>query len=45
MGSANWTKAAFTRNEDFLLILSSLNHAQKKFILDLYRILELESVG
>jgi phosphatidylserine/phosphatidylglycerophosphate/cardiolipin synthase-like enzyme len=44
MGSANWTKAAFTRNEDFLLILSSLSQTQKKFILDLYRILELESV-
>jgi phosphatidylserine/phosphatidylglycerophosphate/cardiolipin synthase-like enzyme len=44
MGSANWTKAAFTRNEDFLLILSSLNKTQKKFILDLYRILEVESI-
>lgn len=44
MGSANWTKAAFTKNEDFLLILSSLSKKQKKFILDLYRILELESV-
>lgn len=40
MGSANWTKAAFTKNEDFLIILSSLTTAQRKFILDLYKILE-----
>lgn len=40
MGSANWTKAAFTKNEDFLMILSSLTTPQRKFILDLYKILE-----
>jgi phosphatidylserine/phosphatidylglycerophosphate/cardiolipin synthase-like enzyme len=40
MGSANWTKAAFTKNEDFLVILSSLTTGQRKFILDLYKILE-----
>jgi cardiolipin synthase len=32
MGSANWTKAAFTKNEDFLFILFWLTKPQKKFI-------------
>ncbi len=43
MGSANWTKAAFTKNEDFLFILSSLTRSQKKYLDDLWEILELEA--
>jgi cardiolipin synthase len=43
MGSANWTKAAFTKNEDFLFILSSLTNDQKKYLADLWEILELEA--
>jgi phosphatidylserine/phosphatidylglycerophosphate/cardiolipin synthase-like enzyme len=43
MGSANWTKAAFTKNEEFLFILSSLTRSQKKYLDDLWEILELEA--
>lgn len=43
MGSANWTKAAFTKNEDFLFILSSLTQNQKKYLNNLWDILELEA--
>lgn len=31
-GSANWTQAAFTKNKDFLLLLSPLNNKQIKYI-------------
>jgi len=43
MGSANWTKAAFTKNEDFLFILSPLTKDQKKYLNGLWEILELEA--
>lgn len=43
MGSANWTKAAFTKNEDFLFILSSLKEDQKRYLKNLWEILELEA--
>ncbi|NGX36013.1 MAG: Phospholipase D [Candidatus Anoxychlamydiales bacterium] len=42
-GSANWTKAAFTKNYDCFLILYNLNHPQKKFMKKLGRTIQLES--
>lgn len=36
-GSANWTKAAFTKNSDCLLILHNLNEEQKTFMNRLWR--------
>ena len=32
LGSANWTKAAFTKNRDFLLLLSPLKKDQVKYL-------------
>ncbi len=32
LGSANWTKAAFTRNHDCFIILQNLDQTQKKFM-------------
>lgn len=43
IGSANWTKAAFSKNSDFLLILNPLTIDQKKMLNKLWSILELES--
>lgn len=43
LGSANWTKAAFSKNADFLLFLSSLAQTQKKFLAKLWRVIEDES--
>lgn len=43
MGSANWTKAAFTKNEDFLFFLFSLTPAQKNYLEHLWKVLELEA--
>ena len=42
MGSANWTKAAFTRNQDFILQLSPLNAEQKNYMQRLWKTLVLE---
>lgn len=42
MGSANWTKAAFSKNEDFLFTLSPLTPPQQKFLNDLWSAIELE---
>jgi phosphatidylserine/phosphatidylglycerophosphate/cardiolipin synthase-like enzyme len=36
-GSANWTKAAFTKNSDCLVILHHLNEEQKSFMKSLWR--------
>jgi cardiolipin synthase A/B len=44
MGSANWTKAAFSKNHDFLFFLSPLDQAQKQFLNGLWQIIELESL-
>lgn len=44
MGSANWTKAAFNRNRDFLLFLSPLQPKQRRFLNQLWDIIEIESV-
>jgi len=43
MGSANWTKTAFTKNEDFLFALSSLTKDQKKYLDNLWKILKIEA--
>ncbi|MBY0528642.1 MAG: hypothetical protein K2P51_00440 [Rhabdochlamydiaceae bacterium] len=43
MGSANWTQAAFAKNEDFLLFLPYLQKNQIKFLNRLWEIIELES--
>ncbi|NGX44576.1 MAG: Phospholipase D [Candidatus Anoxychlamydiales bacterium] len=42
-GSANWTKSAFSKNYDCLLILYSLDRTQKTFLKKLWRTIELES--
>lgn len=44
MGSANWTKAAFSRNQDFLLFLSPLNPNQKQFLNRIWNIIKSESI-
>lgn len=44
LGSANWTKAAFSKNHDFLLFLSPLPQEQRQFLQRLWDILSLESV-
>ncbi len=43
MGSANWTKAAFSKNHDFLLFLSPLGKDQRKHLSKLWKIIEEES--
>ncbi len=44
MGSANWTKAAFSKNSDFLLFLSPLQSGQLQFFKNLWGIIESEAV-
>lgn len=36
-GSANWTKAAFTQNEDCYFVLSPLNGEQQKFLKEMWK--------
>jgi phosphatidylserine/phosphatidylglycerophosphate/cardiolipin synthase-like enzyme len=43
MGSANWTRAAFAKNQDFLLFLSPLAPPNRKFFRHLFEIIEAES--
>lgn len=43
VGSANWTKAAFTQNRDCLLILKDLRAPQINYLRKLWKIIELES--
>jgi cardiolipin synthase len=43
IGSANWTKAAFSKNHDFLLFLYPLEKNQRKFLNKLWKIIEEES--
>ena len=45
MGSANWTKAAFSRNHDFLFFLNPLDAKQIKYLNQLWDIIELESIS
>jgi phosphatidylserine/phosphatidylglycerophosphate/cardiolipin synthase-like enzyme len=42
-GSANWTKAAFTKNRDFLLVLSPLSPSSHHFFHNLWTIITTES--
>lgn len=42
LGSTNWTKAAFTKNQDCLLFLFELSTDQKKYIDQLWNIIKLE---
>jgi cardiolipin synthase len=43
MGSANWTKAAFARNQDCFLILNRLQKKQRKFMDCIWKRIVLES--
>ncbi len=43
MGSANWTKAAFQKNEDFLLFFTTLSSSQTTFLKNLWKTINLES--
>jgi cardiolipin synthase A/B len=43
IGSANWTKAAFEKNQDCFLILHSLSHRNRRFLKKLWKTIELES--
>ena len=43
MGSANWTKAAFQKNEDFLIFFPKLAPVQTKFLKKLWKTIDLES--
>jgi len=42
LGSTNWTKAAFTKNQDCLLFLFELSQDQKKYLNTLWNIILLE---
>lgn len=42
-GSANWTKAAFTQNDDCFIILHDLNKKQKQLLDQMWRVIMLES--
>ncbi|NBP21731.1 MAG: hypothetical protein EBV36_07585 [Burkholderiaceae bacterium] len=44
-GSANWTKAAFTKNSDCLIILHNLSQEQKTFMNRLWRRIETTAKG
>lgn len=43
LGSTNWTKAAFTKNQDCLLFLFDLSSQQKKYLDNLWKVILLES--
>lgn len=43
-GSANWTQAAFTHNEDYFMILSHLSHKQKRHLKKIWKVIEKESI-
>ena len=42
-GSANWTKAAFNKNKDLLLIIHDLTSSQKNFMNKLQKIIEIQA--
>jgi phosphatidylserine/phosphatidylglycerophosphate/cardiolipin synthase-like enzyme len=44
MGSANWTKAAFNKNSDFLFFLSPLGKREKKILDNLWKTIESECI-
>lgn len=43
IGSANWTKAAFTQNDDCFLILHALNEEQRALMKNLWRAIQNDS--
>lgn len=43
MGSANWTKAAFQKNDDFLIFFSSMHDSQIYFLKKLWKNISIES--
>lgn len=43
-GSANWTQAAFKKNEDCFLIIHSLTKDQKQFLKTLWKTIKMETV-
>ncbi|MGE0670082.1 MAG: phosphatidylserine/phosphatidylglycerophosphate/cardiolipin synthase family protein [Parachlamydiales bacterium] len=43
MGSANWTKAAFQKNDDFLIFFSSMHESQINFLKKLWKNISIES--
>ncbi len=43
-GSANWTQAAFTHNEDYFMILRHLSHKQKRQLKKIWNVIEKESI-
>lgn len=45
LGSANWTQAAFARNQDCLLILPDLSSQQQLQMKKIWKIIELESLA
>ncbi len=44
MGSANWTKAAFTHNQDCFIILPNLATKQRNQIKNIWKIIEIDSI-
>ncbi len=43
IGSANWTRAAFSQNDDCFLILTPLTTAQQEYLRGVWRVIEHES--
>lgn len=43
-GSANWTRSAFSQNQDCFIILFDLDLKQKKFLDNIWNIIELEAI-
>lgn len=44
MGSANWTQAAFQKNDDYILILNSLSLPQKEYFQKIWKQIILNSI-
>ncbi len=42
-GSANWTQAAFNKNDDYFMVLHGLNPAQREQLKELWGVIEFES--
>lgn len=43
-GSTNWTKSAFTKNDDCFVVLNNLNESQKKTMEQLWKVIKTEAV-
>lgn len=43
-GSANWTRDAFTKNDDCFIVINQLNTSQKAQMEDLWKVIDTESV-